>query len=270
MQPLKLITFDFLGTLGRFKGSPLDHYAAVLGKAGINFRRESLGKGFQKAIVETEANLPNFGYGRMTSVSWWTGVVSSTIHHAAALEQKNIKLSNEKIEKLAEALFNRFSGKETYEIFPEAEEVLQQVKKEHPKAALAIISNTDERLHTILESLDLMRHFNFVITSKQVGFAKPHPNIFHAALKAASTQGEESLHVGDDQFKDYEGALNAGMNSVLVNRNPANTQSVCGLTVGIRDLRGLPQWLSNFTSRRPFTPVMEHRDSQHLVAHAHL
>jgi len=261
MQPLKLITFDFLGTVGRFKGRPLEHYADVIGQSGLKFKKESLGKGFQKAIVETEANLPNFGYGRMTSVSWWTGVVSSTIKYAAELEQQTIKLPNEKIQKLAQALYHRFSGPETYEVFPETIEVLQQVRKEYPETTVGIISNTDERLHTILESLDLMRHFDFVITSKQVGFAKPHPHIFKTALKAAQTQAEESLHVGDNAFNDYEGALNAGMNAVLVNRNPANTQSVCGMTVGIADLKGLPQWLANFTNRKPFTPVVEHHQA---------
>jgi REG-2-like HAD superfamily hydrolase len=205
----------------------------------------------------------------MTSVSWWTGVVSSTLKHASELEQKEVKLSNDKIQQLSEALYNRFSGKETYEVFPETEEVLQQVRKEYPETTIGVISNTDERLHTIIEKLDLMKHFDFVITSKQVGYAKPHPNIFQAALKAAEVPAEQSLHVGDNVFKDYEGALNAGMNALFLNRNPANTQStaVCGYTVGIRDLKELPQWIAKFTKRRPFTPISEHREGHFNHAH---
>jgi len=47
---------------------------------------------------------------------------------------------------------------------------------------------------------------------------KPDARIFHAAAQAAGVQPHEVLHVGDDVALDVLGGLNAGMQTVWVNR----------------------------------------------------
>ena len=50
------------------------------------------------------------------------------------------------------------------------------------------------------------------------GVAKPHPGIFRRALAELDVEPEATLHVGDSVRKDYEGARNAGMQSLLLDR----------------------------------------------------
>jgi putative hydrolase of the HAD superfamily len=52
-----------------------------------------------------------------------------------------------------------------------------------------------------------------------VGLPKPHKTIFDAAASALGFRHEEVLHVGDDALLDVLAALDAGMQSVWVNRS---------------------------------------------------
>jgi HAD superfamily hydrolase (TIGR01509 family) len=51
------------------------------------------------------------------------------------------------------------------------------------------------------------------------GVAKPDVRIFHAAAAAAGVSPEAVLHVGDDPALDVLGGLDAGMQTVWVNRD---------------------------------------------------
>ena len=57
--------------------------------------------------------------------------------------------------------------------------------------------------------------FRHVITSCEVGEAKPHPKIFEEAARRAGVRPAEMLHVGDRWELDVEGALRAGCGAVL-------------------------------------------------------
>jgi putative hydrolase of the HAD superfamily len=57
-----------------------------------------------------------------------------------------------------------------------------------------------------------------------VGLPKPHKAIFDAAASALGCKPEEVLHVGDDALLDVLAALDAGMQSVWVNRQGASWQ----------------------------------------------
>ena len=62
-----------------------------------------------------------------------------------------------------------------------------------------------------------------------MGHAKPNRQIFEAALRRHSLKPEEALHVGDSEINDVQGALNAGVKGILVDRNratPSQTSSV--------------------------------------------
>ena len=57
----------------------------------------------------------------------------------------------------------------------------------------------------LLERFGLAHHFAFVIDSASVGFKKPHPAIFHAALRTAGTRAEDVLFIGDQVEADFRG-----------------------------------------------------------------
>ena len=82
---------------------------------------------------------------------------------------------------------------------------------------LAIISNSSGTLEGHLRSLDLRRHFSFVIDSHHAGVEKPHPDIFRLALeRAGAAPAADALYVGDVYAIDVLGARGAGLRALLL------------------------------------------------------
>jgi len=59
------------------------------------------------------------------------------------------------------------------------------------------------------------------ISAADVGYLKPHPQIFEHALEQIGTAPEETLFVGDNVVADIAGAQGAGMRAVLRVNHPA-------------------------------------------------
>ena len=83
---------------------------------------------------------------------------------------------------------------------------------------LVVVSNWDVSLAPTLRGLGLSGMLDGVITSAQVGVAKPAPEVFRAALGLLDISPEEALHVGDDPRLDVLGARAAGVLPVLLRR----------------------------------------------------
>jgi FMN phosphatase YigB (HAD superfamily) len=62
-----------------------------------------------------------------------------------------------------------------------------------------------------------------VVTSAEVGAAKPDARLFRAALELAGCAPEEAVHVGDSPGSDIEGAARAGIRPVLIDRDHRST-----------------------------------------------
>ncbi|HVN62855.1 MAG TPA: HAD-IA family hydrolase [Gaiellaceae bacterium] len=74
--------------------------------------------------------------------------------------------------------------------------------------ALAVVSNWDVGLREKLGAL--ASRFACVVTSAEVGAAKPDPAVFLAALARLGVEPARALHIGDEQ-DDEDGARAAGM-----------------------------------------------------------
>ncbi len=74
--------------------------------------------------------------------------------------------------------------------------------------ALAVVSNWDVGLHEKLGAL--ASRFACVVTSAEVGAAKPDPAVFLAALDRLGVDPSRALHIGDEPG-DEDGARAAGM-----------------------------------------------------------
>lgn len=81
---------------------------------------------------------------------------------------------------------------------------------------LAVVSNSDGRAEEGLEAAGLRGYFEVVIDSQLVGFEKPDPRIFEAALRRMALAPEEAIYVGDIYEVDVVGARRARMAVVLL------------------------------------------------------
>ncbi|MBO0888755.1 HAD family hydrolase, partial [Candidatus Bathyarchaeota archaeon] len=83
-----------------------------------------------------------------------------------------------------------------------------------------IVSNIPslERLQMEVEAIGLSNFFSVLIAAGAIGVAKPDTLIFETAAKAIGESPREVLFVGDDPWRDYHGALRAGMKALLIDR----------------------------------------------------
>jgi len=94
---------------------------------------------------------------------------------------------------------------------------LQRLKK---KYSLAVVSNFGHSptVWKTLERFALVKFFDVVVVSADVGWRKPSPKIFKKALEALMVSASESVFVGDEPDHDIEGAQKVGMRTVLLKK----------------------------------------------------
>jgi HAD superfamily hydrolase (TIGR01509 family) len=97
---------------------------------------------------------------------------------------------------------------------PDAAPALAEVRRAGLRAA--VISNSNGSVRSILESLGLAGHLDFVVDSAEVGVEKPDPRIFEISLAQARVAPGEAVYVGDLYSIDVRGARAAGMRAVLL------------------------------------------------------
>jgi putative hydrolase of the HAD superfamily len=103
---------------------------------------------------------------------------------------------------------------------------------------LVIVSNWDCSLPEWLRPPGLLSMVDGVVTSADVGAAKPDARIFRRGLELVGAAPEDAVHVGDSVAKDVEGARALGMRAVLLRRAgtpPADVEHIRSLL----ELRGL-------------------------------
>ena len=83
---------------------------------------------------------------------------------------------------------------------------------------MAIISNWDYSLHRIVTMLGIQDRFQVILASLEEGVEKPDPRLFHIALEKLRVSPANAVHVGDNPLDDLQGARNAGMRGLLLDR----------------------------------------------------
>lgn len=77
---------------------------------------------------------------------------------------------------------------------------------------IGLVTNATDRLRNDLLRIGLAQHFDFVVNSSEVGFAKPSPEVFLQALNAASARPAEAVFI-DDTLENVHAAEKLGIRS---------------------------------------------------------
>ncbi len=120
--------------------------------------------------------------------------------------------------------------------YPEVPEVLAALRDRG--VARVVVSNWDVSLHEVMERTGLRALVDAVLTSAEIGEAKPGGAMFRAALELAGARPAEAVHVGDSIEHDVAGALAIGMRPVLVDRDGTAGAVPEGVPV-VSDLTGV-------------------------------
>lgn len=91
---------------------------------------------------------------------------------------------------------------------------------------LAVVTNTHEPdlVPGHLAAMGLTSLFDAVVTSVEVGWRKPHPKIYRAALDRLGVGPSSAVFVGDTFRADFDGPRRAGIRAYLI--DPARREPV--------------------------------------------
>ena len=97
--------------------------------------------------------------------------------------------------------------------------ILEAVSALHDAGfTLCVISNSGRTPGVVLRKLlaryDLLNHFTVVTFSDELGYRKPHPEIFRQTLARARREPGHAVHIGDDAEADVGGAKGVGMRAI--------------------------------------------------------
>jgi 5'-nucleotidase len=96
----------------------------------------------------------------------------------------------------------------------------------HGRTRIGIVTNSTTAEQTEkLAFLGLHRIVDFLVTSEEIGVAKPEPAIFRAALDRAGSLSSEAVMVGDSWAGDIVGAHGVGIRAIWFNRYGATAPS---------------------------------------------
>lgn len=135
-------------------------------------------------------------------------------------------------------------------VFPDVIPMLQTLRDKGIK--MGIITNAFQPMtlrDNELKTFGLLEFFpKCRISAADVGYLKPHPAIFEAALERLGTQPGRTIYIGDNPVADIAGAQSAGMKAVLRVKHPAPPM-ISGLIVpdgAINSLEELPAVLNEW------------------------
>jgi putative hydrolase of the HAD superfamily len=224
---IRAIFFDAVGTLIHPEPSAPAVYAAIGRRYGSRLDETTISTRFRAAFQREEEVDRAAGWrtDEDREIERWRRIVCEVLPDASDSEE------------CFRALFAHFGRSQAWRSDPEAALVLAALTERG--YTLGVASNYDQRLRAVAAGMPLFAHFSHWAISAEIGWRKPAPEFFAAACARARQAAPRILLVGDDRENDYDGALAAGLQAVLV--DPDNCYPS---TVRISRLCDLPALLS--------------------------
>lgn len=197
---IRAVTFDAGGTLLEPSPSVGVVYAQAARAAGFgSFPPDELEMRFRRVWSARGA----FNYSR----SSWALLVQTVFEGLTPAAADHHLFS---------AIWKRFSEPDAWHVYPDVRPCLAALNSSGLR--MAVLSNWDERLHTLLNALGLASAFEFVLPSVEGPAPKPDSRLFHLASLRLGLPPESILHIGDGWREDFEGARAAGFQARWLNR----------------------------------------------------
>jgi putative hydrolase of the HAD superfamily len=198
---IRLLTVDAAGTLVR----PWPSVGAVYGRTarehGIEVSDEEVDREFYKTFGRLQTcEQTNEG----EESEFWRQVVTQTFRPFAR---------NKNLDPLFEELWNLFAKGECWKLAEKAESTLTTLRERG--YALAVLSNNDARLRSVLADLKIDQAFDHLFISSEMGCEKPELEIFRKVEQTMDRKPNEILHLGDSHSRDFLGARMAGWSALL-------------------------------------------------------
>jgi putative hydrolase of the HAD superfamily len=209
---VKVIFFDAAGTLIETRSSVGEIYSRVVREFGFKAEPQILQQNFSYSFrrqppLAFPVGTPDAALIELEK-GWWRNLVKAVFAGLGPFPR---------FDEFFGEIFERFRGRELWRVYEDVPPALSELKRRGLK--LGVISNFDSRLYDVLSACSLDHFFDFVHVSTRAGAAKPDSAIFQTALNHYSVEARQAWHVGDSLREDVEGAMAAGVNAVLLDRD---------------------------------------------------
>lgn len=217
-----VIFFDAAGTLIHLAQPVGRFYAQAAQDHGLEADEARLEAAFRAVWRVAPHRTPSPVARKNDDRPWWRALALETLRRAEAPSPAFDG------EAWFSDLYERFAQRGAWILYEDVVPCLEMVR---PHARLAVISNFDGRLRTILTGLGVSEYFEQLFISSEVGAEKPSGEIFQHATREMGADPATCLHVGDDELRDAAGARAAGLSAYLVDRPTRTLNSIAELYV---------------------------------------
>jgi putative hydrolase of the HAD superfamily len=209
MPRIRAIVFDAGGTL-LYPVDPIgETYARFAKPHGVRLSPEPTTAAFRQAMKDgaprNKGGVPHDGNDR----AWWKQIVQRSI-------PENSFKDTAVFETFFEELYLYFAKPDAWGLYPEVLEVFEALR-DH-SVDLAVLSNWDARLHSVLDGLGIGERLPQRFISTELGWEKPDPAIYRHVADVMRLPASALLSVGDDARNDVEGPRKAGWQTLQIER----------------------------------------------------
>jgi putative hydrolase of the HAD superfamily len=198
------ITFDAGGTLIAPNPGVGEIYADVAAQHGVRADPEVLDARFRVAFKHLRAS-GDWPVSDHSEQEFWQVLARGVFLDVA---------TDDEFAEMFPTLWSTFANARRWRLLDGARQTLEVLKRRGFR--LAVLSNFDSRLHSILDGLGITPLLDDVFISAEAGVAKPRLGIFKHASQMLGLRAGQLLHVGDSAEADAAGATGAGWSAVLI------------------------------------------------------
>jgi putative hydrolase of the HAD superfamily len=222
------IAFDAVGTLIHPTPPPGEVYFQVGRRFGSRLSADDIARRFKQAFRDSETADFKGAFGLRLATSEarenerWRQIVGTVIDDITDSTG------------CFDALFAHFASPASWSCFNDVSAVLTELREAGYR--LAIASNFDSRLHAVSDRFAAIEAIDLRMISSEVGYRKPGRAFFEALVAAAGCRADEVLMVGDDSVNDIEGAQQAGLGAILLNRRARPEKGEIGSLLELGDI----------------------------------
>ncbi len=123
--------------------------------------------------------------------------------------------------RLADAMIASHFSWQNWQLYPDVLPVLGALHA--AEVQLGVISDWGSNLTDILSGLGIDQYFDFILASAAAGACKPNVAFYRMALSRADVAAQHALMIGDSYHADVLGGRDAGMDTLLLDRNGTAT-----------------------------------------------
>ena len=206
---IKAVLFDMGGTLNKADVEhPGEVLQRILASLGISKSLDEIKMVWLKAEKEAENTSLLSLFGKLQPEEYWYKWNSLALKH----------LGIEENAELVKTVHSKWLDFIDFTLYPESKKVLEELRKRGLKLGL-ISTAYEEEIRFVLEKVNLETAiFDIIVGVDTAECMKPHPDIFKYALRKLKIRPEEAIFVGDSVEADYNGAENAGLHALLIDR----------------------------------------------------